>query len=178
MAVEKKAVSKANAPTKPKVSKTISKAKAPMAIAKKTKAEGSTEPKVRKTRGPRKAKGGFAELEKIQKLYEKTKKSAQSDLKNQYDKLMAEAKKLKESYQDLFHENIDSAPRTKRGITKKVVGMKPFTLQEVESFIEQKANGSKDVKIKGRKSRGISKIEIAWNVSKSKEPEDVLRILK
>lgn len=135
--------------------------------------------KVRKLRGPNKAKGTFADLLKKQAELEKIKKGAKAELKKHYDGLLKEADSIKSQYKGLFNEAIESAPAV-RGVrakkaTGKVLGLKPFSLKEVEAFVGQKRHGIANIKIQGRRPKSISRIEDAYR--HSEDAEEILELL-
>jgi len=174
---EAKKESKPKSPSKLVKAKPASKPKAKAA----PKA-GATKPetaimKVRKARGPnKKTKGSFAELQKIQAQYEEAKKGAKSELKHQYDGLVKEAEKIKAQYKELFNESIESAPKEKGKASKKATG-KGFTLDQIQSFIDQTSEG-KAVRIPGKNAISIAKIKAAYDKSKDKDAESVHEMLK
>ena len=136
-------------------------------------------PKGKKTRSyTRKAQGAFADLLKKQAELEEIKKHAKAELKKQYESSLQEADNIKAQYKELFNEGIESAPkvqgeRTKKS-TGKVVGLKPFSLKEVEDFIAQKKAGG-NIKIPGRRPKSIARMEAAYK--QSEEAEEILKIL-
>ena len=136
------------------------------------------EKKVRKTRGPNKAKGTFTDLLKIQSQLENAKKGAKADLKKQYESLIKESEKIKAQYKNLFSENIESAPKVRATVgekaVKKVAGGKPFSLKEIQDFVEQKKEGI-PIKLAGRRAKSVEKIEVAFK--KTEEPDEILKIL-
>jgi hypothetical protein len=137
------------------------------------------EVKVRKVQGPNKAKGSIADLLKKHAELEKIKKGAKADLKKQYDGHLKEAESIKAQFKSLFSESIESAPknrgpRTQKAIGK-VVGLKPFSLKEIEAFLEQKHHGIAKIKIQGRRPKSIARIEDAYR--HSEHPEEILKIL-
>jgi hypothetical protein len=135
--------------------------------------------KVRKLRGPRRAKGTFADLLKKQAELEIIKKGAKAELKKQYDGLLKEAESIKFQYKGLFDEAIESAPAVRgtraKKATGKVPGLKPFSLKEVEAFVEQKQHGIANIKIQGRRPKSISRIEDAYR--HSEDAEEILKML-
>jgi ABC-type sugar transport system ATPase subunit len=159
-----------------KASKTT-KAQKPLQAAKPVSV-ASTEVKAKKARGPNKAKGSFADLLKIQSQYEAAKKGAKADLKKQYDSLVKEAESIKLQYKGLFNESIESASKSRgTGVKKtsgKIPGLKPFTLKEVEDFVDQKKEGV-TIKIQGRRPKSIARMEDAYR--HSEDAEEILKIL-
>jgi|GEM_PF-1851162 hypothetical protein len=135
--------------------------------------------KVRKTRAPRKAKGTFADLLKKQAELEEIKKGAKSELRRQFDGLVKEAEKIKAQYKELFAESIESAPKTRGGGAKrtagKIPGLKPYSLQEVKVFIEQKEQGKASIRIPGRKPKSVARMEDAYRHSEN--AEEILEML-
>jgi hypothetical protein len=154
--------------------------KAPKAL--KVAIKAPVETKVRKVRGPNKikAKGSFADLLKKQAELEQVKKGAKAELKKQFEDLIKESEKVKAQYQELFHELLLASAKSKstakiaKKTTGKIVGLKPFSLKEVEDFIDQKKEGV-DIKIKGRRPKSIARLEAAY--SKSDDANTILRIL-
>jgi hypothetical protein len=140
--------------------------------------------KVRKTRGAnKKAKGSLVAYENLLKHeaeLEKARKAAKSELKSEYDGFLKQADEIKAKYQKLFGESIGSIPKTK-GKKKisgaKKNGWKTFTLDQVQSFIDQ-TNEGKPVKIAGKNSIGVAKIRAAYDKAKVKDAESVLELLK
>jgi hypothetical protein len=182
---KKAKVASPKSPSKSKVAKAkpaaMPKAKAtPKPTAKPaSKAPEVKAPVAKKTRAyTRKAKGSFAELLKIQSQYEEAKKGAKADLKKQFDGLIKEADSIKAQYKGLFNESIESAPKARgaraKKTTGKVVGLKPFSLSEVEEFVEQKKQG-KAVKISGRRPKSIARMEDAYR--HSEDADDILEML-
>lgn len=142
--------------------------------------KGQSKPKVAiKTRGyTRKPKGSFADLLKKQAEFEQIKKGAKADLKKEYDRLIKEADSIKVQYKGLFNESIESAPKI-RGVRAKktagkVVGLKPFSLNEIEDFVEQKRQGE-TIKISGRRPKSIARMEDAYRHSEN--AEEILKML-
>ncbi len=135
------------------------------------------EKKAKKTRSyNRKPTGTFADLLKKQAELEEIKKGAKADLKKQFDAHIKEADRVKAQYKELFQENIESAPKVRGAGAKKargrIPGLKPFSLAEVEEFVEQKKQG-KAIKIVGRRPKSIARMEDAYRHS-----EDAKEILK
>jgi hypothetical protein len=154
----------------------------PLEAPKMAKPEAKTpiEVKAKKVRGPNKAKakGSYADLLKIQSQYEEAKKGAKADLKKQYDSHIKEAESLKAQYKSLFNESIESAPKTRGPRTQKssgkTPGLKPFTLKEVEDFVDQKKEGV-TIKIQGRRPKSIARMEDAYR--HSEDAEAILKML-
>lgn len=181
---DEKKVAKPKTPAKPKVAitKQVAKGKVakatPKAVAKKPVAASPVAVKVRRIRGPnKKAKGSFAELQKIQAQYEEAKKGAKADLKKQYDRLIKEAEAIRVQYKGLFSESIESIPRARQAGSKKKTAGKGFTLDQIQSFIDQTSEG-KTVKIPGKNAISIAKIKAAYDKSKNKDAESVHEMLK
>ncbi|MGA2547807.1 MAG: hypothetical protein ABSF43_14745 [Rectinemataceae bacterium] len=174
-------VSKPKAKTESKVAKGFG--NKPKAIFIKTpkapEIKAPVEVKIKKTRGPQKAKGSFADLLRIQSQYEEAKKGAKSDLKRQYDGLIKEAESIKAQYKGLFNESIESDPKSRgTGLKKssgKIPGLKPFTLKEVEDFVEQKQQGIAKIQVQGRRPKSIARMEDAYR--HSEDAEEILKIL-
>jgi hypothetical protein len=126
----------------------------------------------------RKPKGSFADLLKIQSQYEEAKKGAKTDLKKQFDAHLKNADSIRIQYKSLFNENIESAPKARgagaKKTTGKIPGLKPFSLSEIEEFVEQKKQG-KAVKISGRRPKSIARMEDAYR--RSEDAEDILKML-
>ena len=135
--------------------------------------------KARKTRGPRKARGTFADLLKKQAELEEIRRGAKAELKKHYDSLTKEAEKVRAQYKELFAESIESAPKARRTGAKKatgrIPGLKPYSIQEVKAFIEQKAQGRATIRIPGRKPKSIARMEDAYRHSEN--AEDILELL-
>jgi hypothetical protein len=135
--------------------------------------------KARKTRGPRKARGRFADLLRKQAELEAIRKGAKAELKKHYDSLTKEAEKVRAQYKELFAESIESAPKARRTGAKKatgrIPGLKPYAIQEVKAFIEQKVQGRATIRIPGRKPKSIARMEDAYRHSEN--AEDILEIL-
>jgi hypothetical protein len=186
---------KQKGPVKTKAIKSNSPAKAKSASAAKPKVEKEAVmakpetikvPKVRVARGKAKqargpkarARGGFAELIRIQSQYEEAKKGAKADLKREYEDLIKEADRIKAQYKGLFDESIESAPKAKAARAPKapgkVQGLKPFTMKEVENFIDQKKTGAA-IKIKGRRAKSIARMQEAYG--ESEDADDILKLL-
>jgi hypothetical protein len=172
-------------PTAPKVAKKASKTTAISRAVETPKAE---EPTV-KVRKPRKAKvGSFAELVKKQAEIEAIKKRAKTELKELYEDKLKEADAIKRQYSELFREQIESAPANKRGrkAAAKASGGKPqvrsrgFTVEQVESFIQQKESGLNVAKIKvaGKNITGVKRIDAAYEKADEKDAESVFQSLK
>jgi hypothetical protein len=137
--------------------------------------------KAKKTRSyTRKPKGTFADLLKKQAELEEIKKGAKAELKKQFDDLIKESEKVKTQYQELFHEvllasvKIKSAGTRAKKVTGKIPGLKPFTLKEIEDFIDQKKEGVV-IRIHGRRPKSIARIEDAF--MHSEDAQEILRIL-
>jgi histone H1/5 len=161
---------KAKAPSKPapKVQTKKPVAKAPVAIKKAKKTRAYT----------KKPKGTFADLIKKQAELEEIKKGAKADLKKQYENHLKEAEKVKVQYKELFAENLDAPSKARAKATgKKKNGWKTFTLDQVQSFIDQTTEG-KPVKIPGKNAIGVKKIQAAYDKAKNKDAESVLALLK
>jgi hypothetical protein len=141
--------------------------------------KATVEVKVKKTRGPRKAKGTFADLLKKQAELEEIKKGAKVELKKEYDGFLKEADKVKAQYKELFSESIESLPKARGTGSKKtagkILGLKPFTLKEVEDFVEQKQQGISEIKVQGRRPKSISRLEDAYR--HSEDAEEILKLL-
>ena len=160
----------------------VTPAKAPKAIGPSTKP--SNQKKVRKPRGLNKvkAKGNFAELLKKQAELEEIKKGAKTELKKEYDTLLKDADKIKAQYKELFGESIESGPKLRRtrGIearksSGKIPGLRPYTLKEVESFIEQKQQGVTQIRVQGRRPKSLARMEDAFR--HSEDAEEILKML-
>jgi hypothetical protein len=175
MAVKK--VAKAN-PAKAKSPKSKSTAKKPAAKAEKAQAPVETKPvKVRKARKAKDALSSYANLLKKEKELADAKKLAQSELRQQYEGFLKDAEKVKEQYKKLFGESIDSAPKGRK-IGAKKTGSKPrgFSLDQIESFLNQVDNGGK-IKIEGKNATGIARIKAAYEKSPNKDAESILAFL-
>jgi hypothetical protein len=174
---EAKKASKAKSAAQPKVK--VAKP-APKAEVKKHATKLPALPKkAKKTRMyTRKPRGTFADLLKKQAELEEIKKGAKADLKKQFDAYLKEADKVNAQYKELFGESIESAPKTKgargRKGAGKIPGLKPFSLQEVEAFIDQKKSGV-EIKVPGRRPKSIARMEEAYK--QSDEAEGMLTIL-
>jgi len=183
---DEKKVAKPKPPAKPKVAKAkpapkskakVAKAPAKKAAAKKLEIAAPAIAKTRKTRGSnKKAKGSFADLQKIQAQYEEAKKGAKADLKKHYEDLKKESEKIRAQYKELFNEAIESAPRTKGSVAKKSSG-KGFTLDQVQSYIDQLATGGK-IKIPGKNAIGVGRIRAAYDRARNKDAESVHALLR
>lgn len=186
---ESKKVAKPKSPSRPKVVKAkpeaVAKPKAKVVKAAKPAPKAPevkapvVEVKAKKTRGyTRRLKGSFSDLLKIQSQYEEAKKSAKADLKKQFDSLIKEADSIKAQYKGLFDESIESSPKVRgAGVKKtkgKIPGLKPFSLSEVEEFVEQKKEG-KTIKISGRRPKSIARMEDAYR--HSEDAEEILKRL-
>jgi carbon monoxide dehydrogenase subunit G len=176
--VKSKVAAKPVAKAKPSTAKSASKAKATKAEVKKPEVKAPVAVKAKKVRGPNKAKGSFADLIKIQHQYEEAKKGAKAELKKEFDAHLKEADKIKAEYKQFFSESIESAPKS-RGVgakktSGKIIGFTPFTLKEVEDFVDQKKEGI-TIKIQGRRPKSIARLEAAY--SKSDDAETILKIL-
>ena len=109
---------------------------------------------------------------------EKARKAAKAELKSEYDGFIKQADEIKVKYQKLFNENIGSAPKAKGKTTgAKKNGWKTFTLDQVQTFIDQTNNGEK-IKIPGKNAIGVKKIQAAYDKAKNKDAETVLELLK
>ena len=152
--------------------------------------------KERKTRGPNKPKsatsGSLAELQSLQVQFEKSKVKARKELKKEYQVASKEASKIATKYEELFGEPISNDLKVKKtkatgvkkgrpsGVkkvktAKKVAGVKPFTLKEIEGFIEAKQEGI-PVKLSGRRSKSIEKLETVFK--QTQDPKEMLGMLK
>ena len=152
--------------------------------------------KVRKPRGPNKPKlatsGSLSELHSLQAQVEKSKVKARKELTKTYQAAFNEAARIAVEFEELFGEPISSdrkankskASGTKKGRpaggkkakgVKKVVGVKPFTLKEVEGFLEMKNEGI-PIKLAGRRSKSIEKLEEAYK--QTQDPKEMLEMLK
>jgi hypothetical protein len=190
---KKAKVVKPKSPSKPKVSNTKPATKLITGFAAKPKAKAIPKlatkpvPKAPEVKAPvakkarayaRKPKGSFSDLLKIQSQYEEAKKGAKADLRKQFDAHIKEADSLKAQYKSLFNENIESAPKARgvgaKKITGKIAGLKPFSLSEIEDFVEQKKQG-KPVKISGRRPKSIARMEDAYR--RSEDAKDILKML-
>jgi hypothetical protein len=151
---------------------------APKSEAKKPEVKAPVILKVKKARGPnKKAKGSFAELIKIQNQYEEAKRGAKSELRKEYDNLIKDSEKIKAQYKELFGEVIEGAPKAKgKTAAANRSGKKAFTLDQVQSYIDQTAQGKK-VKIPGKNAVGVEKIKTAYDRAKEKDAESVLALL-
>jgi hypothetical protein len=140
-------------------------------------------PNAKKNRGPRNAKTDveFAELEGLKREYDAKLKEAKGKIKREYDEYVSKADALKVKYQKLFNENIASVQRVRAAqapsvpAAKAKPALKPYTLQEVEEFLKQKELGTGEIKLAGRRTKGIAKIAEAYD--RNPEPEEMLRIL-
>ena len=134
------------------------------------------ETKEKKTRAyNRKPKGSFADLLKKQVELEKAKNGAKVDLKRQYENLLKESEQIRAHYKKLFNESIESAPKV-RGAGAKKAPSRGYTLEQVKLFIEQTENGG-TIKIPGKNSTGIKRINAAYVKAKNKDAESVLALL-
>jgi hypothetical protein len=155
------------------VKKPVSKAK--------TKEEAiSAEPKpvkVRKTRKSKDSLSSYANLLKKQKELVEAKKLAQTELRQKFDEYMKESDKVKEQYKKLFGETIESAPKGRKVAAKKATGRaRGFSLDQIESFLNQVDNGGK-IKIEGKNATGIARIKAAYEKSPDKGAESILAFL-
>jgi hypothetical protein len=147
--------------------KTVAKVKTKAKIAKPRKPRGPNKPRV---------SGSFAELLSVQALFEKSKQKARKELKQEYAGILKNAEKIKAQYSELFGESIDGGGTARRGRpkvatggkvktrktgAKKPAGVKPFSLKEVEGFLEMKAEGL-PVKLAGRRSKSVTRLEEAY----------------
>jgi hypothetical protein len=155
---------------------------APKAAPKKPKAAAPVAVvKVRTTRGPKKhTKGSFADLLKKQAELEGIKEKAKKDLKRDYGIYLNKAEDIAEEYRKIFSEEIGAAPKIKASGEKKATGtktagMKPYSLSEVASFVEQKRLGRAKIKVSGRRPKSIAKMEDAFK--QSEEADEILKIL-
>jgi histone H1/5 len=177
MTAKKESVEKKPAAKKVAAKKTAVK-KIEKKPATKKPAKTATKPSVKKpakARKPRAQKlpAGFTELLKKQSEFESAKKKAKTGLARQYAKKMEEALAVKTQYRKLFGESLESAQKTKGA--RKAIGTKPFSLDELKSFLSQYPE-SKEVKIVGRRPRSIQKLIKAYSQSKSKDAESILAV--
>jgi hypothetical protein len=178
--VKAKPVAKAKAKAKvarpaPKAEEKKPEVKAPIA-----------EKPAKKTRSySRKPKGSLVAYENLLKHeaeLEKARKAAKTELKGEYEKFLKEADEVKTKYQKLFNESISSAPKDKANVKAKPTGAKKngwksFSLDQVQSFIDQTSEGTK-VKIPGKNAIGVKKIQEAYDKATNKDAESVLELLK
>lgn len=150
-----------------------------------TKAPDS-EPKVRKPRSPNKPKisGSYERFIELQSQLDKSKEKARKELRAEYEAAFKVAENKKAQYEKIFGESLDHAPKAqvndkapapkKVAKAKKPAGVVPFTQKEIESFIALKSEGL-PVKISGRRSQSVEKLEAAYK--KTQDPEGMLEIL-
>lgn len=130
------------------------------------------------TRKPKGSLGAYENLLKHEAELERARKAAKAELKGEYDKFLKEADEVKSKYQKLFNESISSAPKAKAQPARaKNNGRRSFSLDQIQSFIDQTAEGAK-VKIPGKNAIGIKKIKEAFDKSTNKDAESVLELLK
>lgn len=177
---------KAKSDTAPKTAKATTrkagrKPQKPAPTAQASEAE-PTEIKTRKSR--KNGIASYAELLKKQAEFESIKKKAKGELRKQYDAKIAEADEIKKRYSDLFGEPIDSAPRKEKGKKTAAPARKTrprgFSLEQIESFIEQKDSGIDlgKIKIAGKNITGVKKIDAAYEKAEDKDAKAILELLK
>jgi hypothetical protein len=136
-----------------------------------------SEPK--KTRKPRLVDPSFADLIKKEADFEKAKKKAKIDLQKKYNQKLSETVDIAMKYKELFGETLDTSIKAKgkSSSTKKGTRKSGFTLDQVQTFIDQTSEG-KPVKIPGKNAIGVKKIKEAYDKAKDKDAESVLELLK
>jgi hypothetical protein len=148
---------KADSPAKPKAK--VAKPALKAAPGKPEVGALKPEVKVKKTRAnKRRANATIADLSKKQFEFDAVKKSTKANLKKQYSYLVKGAKSIKDQYKEIFPESIESAQkvrgvRAQRGTGSKTVGLAPFALDEIKSFLEQKRQSRARIKISGIRPR-------------------------
>ena len=141
--VEKKVVAKKPVAKKPAAKKPVAKVPSAKPVAEQVV-------KARKTRKAKVSGSSYEIMLKKQAELDAYKKQAKIELKKQYDEKLKEAHELKAHYQKLFAENIDSAPKGRSvGAGKVGRSSRGYTLDQVQSFLDQKNAGGK-IKINGK----------------------------
>jgi hypothetical protein len=163
----------------PKAKAKVAKKPVPKAV-KKIAAVPAPKPiKVRKTRKAKNAISSYENLLKKESELEAAKKLAKNELRKEYDDFLNHADSIKDKYKKLFGESIESAPRKARKVGGRKSTGKPsrgYTLDQIESYINQKDSGGK-IKIEGKNATGVARIKAAYDKSPNKDAKSILEFI-
>jgi len=139
---------------------------------------------VARKRGPNKAKVGLASFDdykKKQSELDASKKKAMADLRQNIEEKTKEVENYKKQYSEMFGEKYDAVakvPKQSRGRRARKNGgaKKTFTDRQIEEYLEQKGQGLEvqNIRISGKNSISVKKIDSAYQKADSKTVEAIL----